>query len=231
MEIKEDEILYYVNNGFLVIITKYQMLAIEERINLDRGVSEVSSEINIKGPKDAFSETFNINLGLIRKRIKSCDLECFDTTIGRKTETRVGILYMRNITDQDLIEKVKLKLSTIDIDGIIDSTYLKENLESKNNSFFPTVMSTERPDKASMALLEGKVVVIVDMSPYVLIMPNFFLDFFHTVDDYYQKPANTTFIRLVRLFAFIIAIFVPFNVLFFVLIKIFTLGTYKAQLI
>lgn len=209
LEIKEDEILYYVNNGFLVIITKYQMLAIEERINLDRGVSEVSSEINIKGPKDAFSETFNINLGLIRKRIKSCDLECFDTIIGRKTETRVGILYMRNITDQDLIEKVKLKLSTIDIDGIIDSTYLKENLESKNNSFFPTVMSTERPDKASMALLEGKVVVIVDMSPYVLIMPNFFLDFFHTVDDYYQKPANTTFIRLVRLFAFIIAIFVP----------------------
>lgn len=77
MEIKEDEILYYVNNGFLVIITKYQMLAIEERINLDRGVSEVSSEINIKGPKDAFSETFNINLGLIRKKNQKLRLRMF----------------------------------------------------------------------------------------------------------------------------------------------------------
>lgn len=208
-EIKEDEILNYINNGFLIIITKYQILAIEERIDLDRGVAEVSSELNIKGPKDAFSENFNTNLGLIRKRIKSCNLECFDTTIGRETQTKVGILYMKNITDKDLVRKVKLKLSTIDIDGIIDSTYLKENLESKSNSFFPTVMSTERPDRVSMALLEGKVAVIVDMSPYVLIMPNFFIDFFHTVDDYYQKPVNTTFIRIIRVFAFFIAIFVP----------------------
>ena len=116
---------------------------------------------------------------------------------------------MKNITDKDLIEKVKLKLSTIDIDGIIDSTYLKENLESKNNNFFPTIMSTERPDKVSMSLLEGKIAIIVDMSPYVLIMPNYFIDFFHTVDDYYQKPINTTFIRFVRLLAFFISIFVP----------------------
>ena len=100
-------------------------------------------------------------------------------------------------------------LSSIDIDGIIDSCYLKENLESKNNNFFPTIMSTERPDKVSQALLEGKVSIIVDNSPYVLIMPCFFIDFFHTVDDYYQKPVNTTFIRFVRLFAFFISIFVP----------------------
>ena len=209
IEIKEEDVLNYINNGFLIIITKYQLLAIEERANLDRGVSEVSSEVNIKGPKDAFSENFNTNLGLIRRRIKSCNLECYDTTIGKETKTKVGILYMKNITDKDLIEKVKLKLSTINIDGIIDSTYLKENLESKNNSFFPTVMTTERPDRVCMSLLDGKVAIIVDMSPYVLVMPNFFIDFFHTVDDYYQKPVNTTFIRFVRLFAFLIAIFVP----------------------
>lgn len=209
LEIKEEDIVNYLNNGFLIIITKYQLLAVEEKGNLDRGVGEVSSELNVKGPKDAFSENFNTNLGLIRRRIKSCNLECYDTNIGRETKTKVGILYMKNITDEDLIEKVKLKLSTIDIDGIVDSTYLKENLESKNNSFFPTVMTTERPDRVCMALLEGKVAVVVDMSPFVLIMPNFFIDFFHTVDDYYQKPINTTFIRIIRLLAFFISIFVP----------------------
>lgn len=207
-EIKEDEIFNYINNGFLVIITN-KITAIEMRASLDRGVATVESELSIKGSKDAFSETFNTNLGLIRRRIKSTNLECRDLEIGRLTKTRVGILSIKGIVDEDLIEQVKLKLSTIDIDGILDSTYLKENLESKNSSFFPTIMTTERPDKVCMALLEGKVAILVDTSPYVLIMPNFFIDFFHTVDDYYQKPINISFIRIIRLIAFFIAIFIP----------------------
>lgn len=207
-EIKETEIFTYVNNGFFIVLSK-KILAIEMRANLDRGIATVESELSIKGSKDAFSENFNTNLGLIRKRIKSTDLECLDLEIGRITKTKVGILSIKGIVDEDLIEQVKLKLSTIDIDGILDSTYLKENLESKNSSFFPTIMTTERPDKACMALLEGKVAMIVDMSPYILIMPNFFIDFFHTVDDYYQKPINISFIRIIRLIAFFIAIFIP----------------------
>ncbi len=207
--IKENDILNYVHNGYIIIITDKNIYALEERMNLDRGIAEVKSELSIKGPKDAFSENFNLNLGLIRRRIKTTNLEVYDLFLGRETQTKVGLLYMKNIVDFDILEKVKLKLSTIDIDGIIDSTYLKENLESKNNNFFPTIMSTERPDKVSQALLEGKIAVIVDNSPYVLIMPNFFIDFFHTVDDYYQKPVNATFIRVVRLLAFIISIFVP----------------------
>ena len=207
--IKETDILNYVHNGYIIIICEKNIYALEERMNLDRGIAEVKSELSIKGPKDAFSENFNINLGLIRRRIKTTNLEVYDLFLGRETHTKVGLLYMKNIVDFDILEKVKLKLSTIDIDGIVDSTYLKENLESKNNNFFPTIMSTERPDKVSQALLEGKIAVIVDNSPYVLIMPNFFIDFFHTVDDYYQKPINTTFIRIVRLLAFVISIFVP----------------------
>ena len=207
--IKETDILNYVHNGYIIIICEKNIYALEERMNLDRGIAEVKSELSIKGPKDAFSENFNINLGLIRRRIKTTNLEVYDLFFFFFTHTKVGLLYMKNIVDFDILEKVKLKLSTIDIDGIVDSTYLKENLESKNNNFFPTIMSTERPDKVSQALLEGKIAVIVDNSPYVLIMPNFFIDFFHTVDDYYQKPINTTFIRIVRLLAFVISIFVP----------------------
>ncbi len=208
IEIKKEEIFTYVNNGFFVIISK-NIYAIEMKAALDRGIATTENELSVKGSKDAFSENFNTNLGLIRRRIKTTNLQCMSLNIGRTTDTKIGILYIKGIVDDTLIEQIKLKLSTIDIDGILDSTYLKENLESKNSSFFPTIMSTERPDKACMALLEGKAAIIVDMSPYVLIMPNFFIDFFHTVDDYYQKPINITFIRIIRLIAFITAIFIP----------------------
>ena len=206
--IKKDEIISYVNKGFVVCLTGEVIFAIEEKQKLERGITTIESELSLNGPKDSFSESFNTNLGLIRRRIKSEDLWWDEVTLGKSTETKVGILYMNNIVDKDLVERVKARLNLIDIDGIIDSSYLKDNLEN-NNSFFPTISSTERPDKVAMSLLEGKVAIIVDMSSYVLILPNFFIDFFHTVDDYYQKSNNVTFIRCIRNLAFFISIFIP----------------------
>lgn len=206
--IKKDEIISYANKGFVVCLTGEVIFAIEEKQKLERGITTIESELSLNGPKDSFSESFNTNLGLIRRRIKSENLWWDEVTLGKSTETKVGILYMNNIVDKDLVEKVKARLNLIDIDGIIDSSYLKDNLEN-NNSFFPTISSTERPDKVAMSLLEGKVAIIVDMSSYVLILPNFFIDFFHTVDDYYQKSINVTFIRCIRILAFFISIFIP----------------------
>ncbi len=207
-KIKEEEITDYMNKGFVIIITKWNIYASEIRQSLERGITTIESELSITGPKDSFSENFNTNLGLIRKRIKSDFLWWEEEEIGLSSKTKVGILYMKDIVEEGLVTKVVEKLKSIHIDGIIDSSYLKDNLEN-NNNLFPTVAVTERPDKASMALLEGKVVILVDMSSYCLILPNFFIDFFHTVDDYYQKSFNTTFIRIIRIFAFFIAIFIP----------------------
>ena len=205
--IKEDEILYYVNNGFLVIITD-KIYACEVRALIDRGVNTIDGELTITGAKDRFSENFNTNLGLIRKRIKTSNLKVLDMEIGQSSKTKVGLLYIDGITNIEIVKRINDVLNRIDIDGIIDSSYLKTTLEGQK-SFFPTIMMSERPDKSSMALLEGKVVILVDMSPYALILPSFFIDFFHTTDDYYQKSFNTTFIRLIRLIAFFIAIFTP----------------------
>lgn len=205
--ITEDEILSYVNQGFLVVSTK-QLYAIEVRASLDRGVSTVTSELSLTGPKDSFTENFNTNLGLVRRRIKSTTLESLELEVGRYTKTKVSVLSIRGIVKPELVQKIYKQLERIDIDGIIDSSYLKSALEGKN-SLFPTVMMSERPDRASMALLEGKVVILTDLSPYALILPSFFIDYFHTVDDYYQKNLNTTFIRVVRVIAFFIAIFLP----------------------
>ena len=205
--IEEKDIFSFVNQGFAVLITD-KLYAIEVRERLDRGVTSVQSELSITGPKDSFTEMFNTNLGLIRRRIKTTNLESLDLEVGRYTKTKVTILSVKGIVKEELVQKVYNQLKRISIDGIIDSSYLKSYLEG-DHTLFPTVMMSERPDRASMALLEGKVVILTDLSPYALILPSFFLDYFHTVDDYYQKNSNTTFIRIIRVIAFFVAIFLP----------------------
>lgn len=206
-KIKKNQIYDFVNNGFLIIFYK-KIYAVEVKAKLDRGINNIQSELSLSGPKDSFSENYNTNLGLIRRRIKSCDLKVMNLDIGVRSKTKVGILYIDDIVDKKIVKRIDEVLRRIDIDGIIDSSYLKITLEGQK-SFFPTIMMSERPDKSAMALLEGKVVILVDMSPYALILPSFFIDFFHTTDDYYQKSFNTTFIRIIRFFAFLIAIFTP----------------------
>lgn len=205
--IKKDEIVDYLNNGFVIVIHK-KIYACEIRANLDRGVNTIESELSISGPKDSFSEIYNTNLGLIRRRIKSDKLKVIDMNIGRYTKTKVGVLYVEGICNEKLVKKIRKSLEAIDIDGIVDSSYLKGSLENGGN-LFPTIMMSERPDKSTMALLEGKVVVLVDTSPYALILPSFFFDFFHTTDDYFQKNFNASFIRIIRVFAFLIAVLTP----------------------
>ena len=206
-KIKKDQVYDFVNNGFLIIFYK-KIYAVEVKAKLDRGINNIQSELSLSGPKDSFSENYNTNLGLIRRRIKTCDLKVKNLDIGVRSKTKVGILYVDDIVDKKIVKRIYEVLQRIDIDGIIDSSYLKITLEGQK-SFFPTIMMSERPDKSAMALLEGKVVVLVDMSPYALILPSFFIDFFHTTDDYYQKSFNTTFIRIIRFLAFLIAIFTP----------------------
>lgn len=207
-KITKEEILNLLVKGFIIIITKNNIYAAEVRNILDRGIQAITSELSIAGPKDSFTETYNININLIRKRIKTTNLIVENIELGKSSKTKIGILYMKNIAKKEIIKGIKDHLNKIDIDGIIDSSYLKRSLEKKN-VLFPTITLTERPDKSSMALLEGKVVIIADMSPYALILPSFFIDFFHTTDDYYQKSLNTTFIRLIRFFAFLVAVFTP----------------------
>ena len=203
--IKKDEIIDYLNDGYLIIYYK-KLYAILVKTKLDRGVPTLNSELSIGGSKDSFSENINTNIGLIRKRIKN-DLINKSFNIGKISNTKVNLLYIKNVCRKSLIDNVISKINNIDIDGIVDTSYLKQVFE--NNKIFPTVMITERPDNTMMALLEGKVILLVDNSPYALILPCFFFDFFHTTDDYYQKNFNTSFIRIIRLIAFVIAIFIP----------------------
>ena len=202
-----NEILDYIYKGFCIIIYDDFIMAIEAKNNIDRSIPTSDIEISLLGPKDSFNERFNDNLGLIRKRLRTNLLYVDSLEIGELSKTKIGICYMDNIIDKDLLFKIKSCLDEIDIDGIIDSTYIRRYLSK--SKLMPTINMTERPDIATQALLEGKVVIIVDNSPFVLILPTFFVDFFHTPDDYYEKNINISFVRILRLIAFLIAIFLP----------------------
>lgn len=203
-----DEIIKLIFQGFTIFISNNTILAIETREKLDRGILSSENEPSLTGPNDSFTENYNTNLGLIRKRIRSSNLYCKNVFVGKESNAKIGICYMNNICDISLVNNIYNKIKNINIDAIIDTGYIREILLD-NESLFPTVNITERPDSTSMALLEGKIVIIVDNSPYVMILPSFFIDFFHTPDDYYQKSFNITFIRIIRLLSFFISIFLP----------------------
>ena len=200
----------YICMGFaLIIFSNSKCIAIEARATVDRGVAVVNNEASITGSKDAFNENFNTNVGLIRRRLRTSNLFVDGMFIGKSSKTKIGILYMNKITLKKNVLDIKKRLKKINVDGIIDSGSLKCYLDNKTNFLFPTINSTERPDKVSQALLEGKIAIVVDNSPFVLIMPTFFIDYLHTSDDYYEKAINTSFIRIIRFLAFLIAIFTP----------------------
>ena len=206
-----DNIFYYLSSGFTVIfIDNYDIcISVETRMSLDRGVSEATSEPIVRGPKDSFTENNAINLGLIRKRIKDENLVFDEVKVGRRTKTKVSVAYIKDIVKLDSVVKVIDKIKSIDIDGILDSGYVREFLRDQSSTVFPGIISTERPDLACTSLLDGKIVVLVENTPYVLIMPGLFIDYFHSPEDNYEKPINASFLRILRVLCFIITISVP----------------------
>lgn len=208
---EKEQLFYLLAGGYTCIFFEGEnkAIAIETKTTLDRGVQEASSETIVRGPKDSFTENHNVNLGLIRKRIKDKNLWMQEVKIGRRTQSKVTISYLKDVANLDLVQKIMDDLKTIDIDGILDTGYIREFLLKGKSSFFPQFISTERPDLASMSILEGKVVILVENSPYALIIPGLLIDFMHTPEDDYQKPINVTFVRILRIIAFFLTIFLP----------------------
>ncbi len=204
------DIVFYLHNGFTIILFENATaLAFETKRNLSRSIASPTTETTLRGPNDAFVEDIQTNTGLIKRRIKTNDLWIENLQIGRNSNTRVSIFYMNNITDKKLVNEVKKQLEKIDIDNIIDSGTIKNLIEKENKNAFPTIATSERPDRACNAILEGKVVIVVDTSPFVLILPNFLNDIFKSTEDKYGKAINVSFTRIIRFFAFFITLLTP----------------------
>ena len=201
---------YFLSSGFTIIIVDgcEEAIVMETRAELDRGVTEATNEPVLRGPKDSFTENHSKNLGLIRKRIKDSTLWFDELKVGKRTKTRISIAYLNDVVNKNDIKKIKEKLNQINIDGILDSGNIKEYL-NKQKSSFPLILSTERPDLACLSILNGKIIILVENSPYVLILPSVFTDFIHTPEDEFENSYNISFTRILKMLAFIITLFTP----------------------
>ncbi|MFD0672429.1 spore germination protein [Cohnella sp. GCM10027633] len=174
-----------------------------------RAVSEASTQVVIRGPKDSFSESISTNVGLVRRRIRTPDFRFEAIKIGSITKTTVVMMYLNNIAKPEIVGEVRKRLAGIDTDAILESGYIEEFIEDNWLSPFPTVYNTERPDVVAANLIEGRVAIIVDGTPFALVVPTVLSQFFTAAEDYYQRYDIGSFVRVLRYLAFVIALFGP----------------------
>ena len=204
-----DQIEFYLTNGFAIVIYNKDIIAIEVRGDLNRSITQSLREPSLLGPEDSFNENYQTNIGLIKRRIKSHTLKTEEIVMGRITKTTLSINYIDTIADEKNVKVIKEKLQKIDVDGVLDQGTIINYLESENKTVFPTIKRTERPDLAVTALLEGKIVIMMDTSPFAIILPTFLIDFINPVNDNYVKSINVGFIKLLRFFSFVMSMVTP----------------------
>jgi len=174
-----------------------------------RSISEPTTEAVIRGPREAFTESLRTNTAMLRRKIKSPELTMEMFNLGKKTNTNISIAYIRGLANQDLIEEVRLRLNNINTDAILESGYIEQFIEDAPYSIFSTIWYTEKPDVVAANLLEGRVAIFVDGTPFVLTAPMFFIECFQTSEDYYFRPYFMSMLRIVRFIAYMITILAP----------------------
>lgn len=174
-----------------------------------RAVEEASSEKVVRGPREGFTESILVNLSLIRRRVTTPDLKFQYKYIGKLTKTKICICYLQSIASDKIVKEVERRLDELDIDGIVDSGYIQELIKDSPFSPFDTIGYTERPDSVVGKLLEGRVAIVVDGSPFVLTAPFIFVEIFQTPEDYYNNFIFASFNRILRIFGAALALFVP----------------------
>ena len=174
-----------------------------------RSISEPETENVIRGPHEGFTESAEVNVMMLRRRLKTEKLKKEDFTVGEKSGTDVFLMYIDGVANEKLIAEARRRIGLIKTDGVTDSGTVEIYIQDGRRSIYPTVGNSERPDKVAAKLLEGRVAVIVDGSPVVLTAPYLFCEAFQVTEDYAKSPWYASFIRLMRLFAFLIAIYLP----------------------
>ncbi|KAA9030669.1 spore germination protein [Niallia endozanthoxylica] len=184
-------------------------LAISMKGGKERSVTEPSTENSIRGPRESLTENIRVNTALIRRKINNPNLWLESRKIGKQTKTNVSLMYIKGIANEEVIEEVRSRLDRINIDSILDSLYIEEFIQDTTFTPFPTIYHSERPDVVAANLLEGRIAILVDGTPFVLIVPAIFVQFLHAPDDYYSRADITTLLRILRFIGILIALLGP----------------------
>jgi spore germination protein len=174
-----------------------------------RGVEDPLIEVVAPGPRDAFTETARDNVALIRRRLPDPNLRVQRLMAGERSRTYVYLLYLEDVVNRTALEELRRRVEAVQIDGILDTSMLEQLIEDCWWSPFPQAETTERPDVAAAALLEGRLCLVVDNSPLVLIAPTNLTALFHTPEDIYGRPTTVTLLRVVRFLAAVIGLTLP----------------------
>lgn len=174
-----------------------------------RSVSEPKNEIVVRGSQESFVEKLRTNTSMLRRLISNENLIIENASAGKVSKTKIAICYMKDIANNDLVAEVKYRINNLNVDTIISSGQLEQLIQDDSSLPFPQIIATERPDKATNHMLEGRVVVIVDGSPYCLIMPGVFIDFLSSPEDVNLKFQYANLLKIIRIFAFAITLFLP----------------------
>lgn len=174
-----------------------------------RPISEPESEANILAPRDGFTEGLRVNITLLRRRLKNPNLVVKRINIGVRSETDIAIVYFRGIVNIKLVHEVEQRLNKINIDAVVGTGTIKGLIEDHPYSPFPTILATERPDKFASGLVEGKVGILIDGTPFCLLAPVTLADFIQSSDDYNEKWIAGTVFRLLRYVSAFLAMATP----------------------
>lgn len=206
-----DAVNHLVNGNTVVLLEGHSDgLAAETQGGQRRSLDETPAETVIRGPRESFIEALETNIALIRWRIRSHKLRVEKLTVGKLTNTPVSILYLEGVAQKGIVEEVKGRISRIHIDGILESLYIEEFIEDPQGyTPFPTVFSTERPDRISAGLLEGRVAIITEGTPFALLVPSTFSMFLYSNEDYYHRFDISSFTKILRLVSFFISLVTP----------------------
>ncbi|MFE5321737.1 spore germination protein [Paenibacillus sp. NPDC056579] len=198
-------------SGDAVVILEGQAsaLSFKTKGGESRGVEEPMSQSVVRGPRDGFTESFGTNVALIRKRLKTPQLWLETRTIGRFSRTTVGFMYINGIVGEQIVQEVRTRLDRIDIDGILESGNIEELIQDETFTPFPMLYNSERPDSIAAGLLEGRVAILVDGTPFVLLAPALFMQFYQSAEDYYQRAEFASLIRILRFVCFFISLLAP----------------------
>ena len=186
-----------------------EALIIRAKGSIYRPVSEAQVETVVRGPRDSFNEVLNVNISLIRRRIHNPNLIFQSKKVGNLTHTEVSIAYIKGICEENLINDVIKRIDNMKEDIVLGDSYIEELINDKKKSIFPQMRNTERPDVASAALLEGRIVILVDASPIALIAPGEFFSLMQSAEDYYNRYYFSSLVRLLRYFSLFIATVLP----------------------
>ncbi|WLD93758.1 spore germination protein [Alkalihalobacillus sp. AL-G] len=174
-----------------------------------RRIDEPRTERTVRGPQEAFIESIDTNLMLIRRKVRTPSLKVEYLTLGKQTNTKIAVVFLKGIANDDIVKEVHQRLNRIEIDGVLESQYIESMIKDSPKSPFPTVYSTERPDKVSADLLEGKVAIFIDGTPFVLTAPALFVEFLHSSEDYYDGSLVATTIRWIRFLGLFVTLILP----------------------